>query len=140
MQGVRYPTGNDMKSHLEIAGLICALCLFAGVLRWSVNDSTVFGEDTEESDVLPEGYVQGEPIYEQLRRDDESLICCYEYGTSLCGSLLYGGRRHCDDSPFDPPRAAVGNPYTHELRVIEGCPTYVAVGPSSCQEGVDPRP
>ena len=129
-----------MKSHLEIAGLISAVCLFAGVLRWSVNDSTIFGEGTEESDVLPEGYVQGEPIYETLRRNDESLLCCYRYSTLLCGNMDYGGRRDCTDSPIGGVSLPIGNPYTHELHVIDGCPTYVAVGTEDCLPGVDPRP
>jgi hypothetical protein len=38
-----------MKSHLEIAGLICAVCLFVGLLRWSADDSTIFGDNAEDS-------------------------------------------------------------------------------------------
>jgi hypothetical protein len=129
-----------MKSHLEIAGLICAVCLCAGALSWSANDLTIFGDNAEESDASPDGYVRGEPIYEQLRRDNESLTCCYRYSTLFCGNLEYGGRRRCTSHPGDNISLPIGNPYTHELHVIDGCPTYVAVGTEDCLPGVDPRP
>jgi hypothetical protein len=129
-----------MKSHLEIAGLICAVCLFVGVLRWSVNESTVFGDNAEDSDVSSEGYVRGEPVYDMLPADDPDVVCCYPYRAGFCSRLDYGGRRPCDFTPLgDSGDDDYMNPYGHELRVVDGCPTYVLVGNEFCVEGENPE-
>ena len=129
-----------MKSHLEIAGLICAVCLFVGVLRWSVNDSTVFGDNVEESDVSSEGYVRGEPVFERLPTDDPNLICCYRPRAGFCTRLEYGGRRPCDLSGNQPEGIDDHmNPYGHELRVVNGCPVYIALDNPVCVEGENPE-
>ena len=127
-----------MKSHLEVAGLICAVCLFAGVLRWSANDSTIFGEDTAEPDVISEQYVRGEPVYELLPADRPDLICCEEVWMGFCTYVNPGGRRACHEATTSTETGP--NPYRYELRVVDGCPVYVSLGNESCRDGEQPVP
>lgn len=107
-----------------------------GINKTADTGSDLFADTTDSGATFPPGV----PIYVTLPYNDPSLLCCYRYSTLLCGNLDYGGRRDCTDSPIGGTSLPVGNPYTHELHVIDGCPTYVAVGTADCQPGVDPRP
>ena len=87
------------------------------------------GSSEEITDVAEMDTYNGEPIYEQLAFDDPNLVCCLirELAT-LCGSLLPGGRRRCDE----PARTWDGSfpdtildPRGWEDTVIDGCPVYV---------------
>jgi hypothetical protein len=80
-------------------------------------------------------YRPGEPIFEVLDRDYPELTCCYEPSTSFCGRLYVGGRRVCNDSPAGSTGPSTANPYSHELRVVDGCPVNVAVADCCCDEG-----
>jgi len=126
-----------MKSHLEIAATICVACVLIGLVQWPVANSPRSVEETSPSS---HEYVRGEPVFELLPTDDPNLICCFRPRAGFCTRLEYGGRRPCDLN-VNPPEGIDDhmNPYGHELRVVNGCPVYIALDNPVCVEGENPE-
>jgi hypothetical protein len=81
-------------------------------------------------------YRPGAPIFDVLDRDYPELTCCHQPSTSFCGPIFVGGRRRCSTNGV---RSSGGydtaDPYSHELRVVDGCPVYVEVADCCCDPG-----